>query len=97
MEVVVKNTVRRPTDVVGRYKKGRSVTVLAEADKEGALAIQRRIEQAIEKHEFKMGDAVVKVDLTYGIAIYPDEAINDEELINKASERLKTKKTRSGR
>ena len=97
LEAVVKNTVRRPTDLVSRYKKGRSVIVLGECDKQGAQALQGRIEKTIEKHEFKVGKAVAKVALTYGTATYPDEATNDVELINKASEKLKSEKARRHR
>ncbi len=89
LEAVVKHTVKRPTDLVSRYKEGRFVVVLAECDKQGALALQKRIEQTIKEHEFKVGKSVVKVALTYGVATYPDEAVTDEELLNKAEESMK--------
>ncbi|PIP68667.1 MAG: hypothetical protein CO035_01160 [Candidatus Omnitrophica bacterium CG_4_9_14_0_2_um_filter_42_8] len=80
IEGIIRNTIRGPGDKVVRCKKKECVVIIACADRPGSMAIIRRLKGNI------------KVPLIFGISVYPDEAMDKEELLKKAEEDLKTGK-----
>lgn len=89
IEDLSKKTVRRPTDIVIRVMKGEIIAVLAGADKEGALSLSRRLKSTIEKSDFSTSRGVLKLKMTTGVATYPEDALEAEELIKMAEDYLK--------
>jgi len=80
IEDIIKKTVRGPEDKVVRCKKGECIVIIACADRPGAMAIIRRLKSNI------------KTPLIFGISVYPDEAMDKEELVKKTEEDLKSGK-----
>jgi len=78
VENIMKNTVMGPEDKIVRRKKEGCIAIIAGADRPGAMAIIRRLKGNI------------KTPLLFGISVYPDEAMDREELVNKAEEDLKS-------
>ncbi len=80
IEDIIKKTVRGPEDKIVRCKKGECIAIIACADRPGAMAIIRRLKGNI------------KIPLSFGISVYPDEAIDKDELMKKAEEDLSSGK-----
>jgi CheY-like chemotaxis protein/nitrogen-specific signal transduction histidine kinase len=100
IEDIIKKTVRGPEDKIVRYKRslvrqssvadsgsnfvsqnlGDCIVIIAAADRPGAMAIIKRLRGNI------------KIHLSFGISVYPDEAMDKEELIKKAQEDLNSGK-----
>ncbi|MCX5687874.1 MAG: ATP-binding protein [Candidatus Omnitrophica bacterium] len=80
IEDIIKKTVRGPEDKTVRGKKGECIVIIACTDRPGAMAIIRRIKDNI------------KIPILFGISVYPDEAIDKDELMKKAEEDLKSGK-----
>ena len=80
MEDVINKTVRGPEDKVVRFKKEEDIAVIAGTDRPGVMAIIKRIKDN------------VRLPLIFGASIYPDEAMDKDELIKKAEGDLKSGK-----
>lgn len=82
MEGIINNTLRRKGDVALK-DSSEMVVILADCDKEGALSVEKRLREALDKYltNEKLSQ---KIKLRFGYAVYPDEAKNDTELIKKA-------------
>jgi len=82
MQGIIKDTLRRKGDVVLK-ESGEMVVILAGCDKEAASSVENRLKEALDKYltnEKLSGE----IKLRFGSAVYPDEAKNDQELIEKA-------------
>ena len=82
MEGIIKDTLRRKGDVVLK-DSGEMVVILADCNKEAASSVENRLKEALDKYltnEKLSGE----IKLRFGCAVYPDEAKNDIELIEKA-------------
>ncbi len=84
LEELVKRTVRGPEDRISRYCEGEFIAVIAGTNRDGATKIVERIKEAADKEEF-IPD-VTPLELSFGIAVYPDEANSKEEMLLKAEE-----------
>ncbi len=80
LEEIMKTTVRGPEDKITRFKGGKCVTMIAGANKYGAMKIIERLKTQI------------KISLNYGLAVFPDDVENKRDLIEKAEKDLKNKK-----
>ncbi|MCM8766330.1 MAG: ATP-binding protein [Candidatus Omnitrophica bacterium] len=86
IEEVIRRTVRGPKDRISHYQEGEFLAVIAETNREGALKIVERINEAVGKDE-----EIKKISslfLDAGIAVYPEEAEKKETLLSKAEEEL---------
>ncbi len=83
----------RETDFVGRYGGDEFLLILPETDKERALCAMRKLEERLSQAHF---DGILPSDvhlhITYGIAAYPEDADNIQDLIKLADERLYARK-----
>jgi len=101
-DVVVKDSARimkenvREIDLVARYGGEEFALVLPETGREGAKYAAERIRKRIAEHVFKAYDEKLKVSISAGVAIYPDDADNAMELVEKADSAL-YKAKRSGK
>ncbi|MFN7170898.1 MAG: ATP-binding protein, partial [Candidatus Omnitrophota bacterium] len=85
-EEIIRSTVRGPKDRISHYREGEFLAVIAETNREGAIRIVERINEAVEKDE-----AINKIcflSFDSGIAVYPEEAGTKDLLLTKAEEEL---------
>jgi len=82
MNAVIKGALRRQGDAVFTVP-GEMRIILADCDKEGALTVENRIKEALDKYltDEKLPQ---EIKLRFGSAVFADEAKNDTELIEKA-------------
>jgi GGDEF domain-containing protein len=62
---------------------GEIIVLLAGYDKEGAVRIEKRLQGILQEHLARL-DLAGAITTHFGCATYPDEAENDEDLINRA-------------
>lgn len=84
LEEVIKSRLRR-TNEVAVNKTGEIIVVLSDCNREDALIVEGRLQQIIEDALAKK-ELAKKVSLRFGLAVYPDDAGSDEELLKKARE-----------
>ncbi len=84
LEEALKSGLRRAGDVAVK-NTGEMMVALSDCNREGALIVEGRLQQIIEDTLTKKGLAK-KVSLRFGLAVYPDDAGSDEELLKKARE-----------
>lgn len=80
IEKIISSSVRGPEDKTVRFKKGEFVAVMAGTDRTGAMKIINRLRGKLE------------APVCFGLAIYPDEALDKGKLVKKAEKDLKTGK-----
>jgi diguanylate cyclase (GGDEF)-like protein len=78
----------RQIDLVGRYGGEEFSVILTETDRGGAEFAAERIRQAIEQKNIRVYDETLQATISIGIAIFPDNATDPGELIEKADQAL---------
>lgn len=88
----------RKGDTLVRYAGDEFIAILPETEKSVAVNIARNIIERIEKNPFKEAEAKgdIRVTMSIGLACFPADAFDPEELINQADQALYSAK-RSGR
>jgi diguanylate cyclase (GGDEF)-like protein len=84
---LIKENVRE-IDLVARYGGEEFSLILPETDKKGAMFVAERIRKKIEENIFKAYDEKLKVTVSTGLAVYPEDAADMEALIEKADKAL---------
>lgn len=84
---IIKEGIRQ-IDLVGRYGGEEFSIILAETDKDEARFIAERIRQAIEARVIKVYDENLKVTISIGISVFPDNADSAPLLIDTADRAL---------
>jgi len=86
--LVIKNC--RNTDIIARYGGEEFVIILPESKFDGAALLAERLKTSVEKHTFKINEEECKgkITISLGIATYPKDATNIQELINVADKNL---------
>ncbi len=87
----VSRTIReavRQIDFIGRYGGEEICVVLAETNKEQANFAAERIRQAIALEVIKVYDEALKVTVSIGVSIFPDNTANMQNLIEMADQAL---------
>ena len=90
--IIIKENIRE-IDIVGRYGGEEFCVVLPETDIEGAYVVAERIRKAAEQRLIKAYDTSIRVTLSIGMAAYPSDGKQPEELIDKADWALYRAKT----
>lgn len=80
---IIKNNIRE-IDIAGRYGGEEFCVVLPDTDRDGAMYAAERIRQACESALIKVYDIELKITVSIGLAVFPDDAKTDSELIDKA-------------
>lgn len=80
---VVKNNVRT-RDIVARYAGDEFMVLLPDTNAEDARVIAQRIVQAVRQIEHRSGFCSIMVTASAGVATYPQDADNVEDLIRAA-------------
>ena len=78
----------RQIDFIGRYGGEELSIVLAETDREQANYAAQRIRQAIAETAIKVYDEELKVTVSIGVSVFPDNALNLQDLIELADQAL---------
>ena len=78
----------REIDVIGRYGGEEFSIVLSGIGKEGAFQVAGRIRESVEGATFKAYDEVVSTTLSIGVAVFPDDGVDIESLIEAADKTL---------
>jgi diguanylate cyclase (GGDEF)-like protein len=74
----------REIDIAGRYGGEEFCVILPDTDKAGALQVAERIRAALADQKIKAYDAMLHVHLSIGVATFPEDAIQEEEIMDKA-------------
>lgn len=77
----------RGSDTLGRYGGEEFLLVLPQTDLAGALALAERLRLAIEKANFKVGLAAVRVTVSIGVATFPGRDVIGRETLFLAVDR----------
>ncbi len=80
---IIKDNVRE-IDIVGRYGGEEFCVVLPDTEQQGAQFAAERIRKALQETEIKAYDAIVRLTISIGIAIFPQSGTKISELIDKA-------------
>jgi diguanylate cyclase (GGDEF)-like protein len=78
----------RQIDLSARYGGDEFVIVLDETDKKEAGLIAERIRASIANHNFKAYDEDLKVSVSIGIAVFPENGKEADVLINHSDQAL---------
>lgn len=79
----------RSSDIAARYGGEEMVIILPETSKEGAVDAAQRIKRDIQEHPFPGSRGKeVRITVSLGVSIYPDDADSVKELIRKADQAL---------
>ena len=96
MDLVGRGKERDPEPVVGRYGGDEFEIALPGTTREGALKAGRRIIAAVQSQCLVIGGQAIRPAISVGVAVYPDDALDAEELHLRADEALYESK-RSGK
>ena len=88
---IIKESVRE-IDLVARYGGEEFSIILPETDKKGALIVADRIRKKIEENVFKAYDETLKITVSVGLAIYPQDASEVQDLVERSDKALYTAK-----
>jgi diguanylate cyclase (GGDEF)-like protein len=93
VQMLVSNT--RDTDIVARYGGEEFVVILPETDVDDALEAAEKLRSAVAKASFaREKGSSIKITISLGIATYPAQATNQEDLLRLADDALYTAKTK---
>jgi len=93
-DVVLKDTAHiakgstREIDLVARYGGEEFSLILPETDRAGAMLVANRIRKRVEENIFKAYDEKLKITVSIGLAVYPDDSGEAPDLIEKADKAL---------
>jgi len=95
---IIQSNVRRPLDVIGRYKHNTYSVMLYSSDAKSALAIAERIRNKIDEYRFEHKGFVVEIraSVSIGLATQKSPDFNNslEKLASRALDNLKIAKDR---
>jgi diguanylate cyclase (GGDEF)-like protein len=80
----------RRNDHVARYGGEEFTVILTETGREGALAVAERIRKAVEEQDFEPEglEEAIRLTVSIGMAVYPEDAEEEMELMVKADHAL---------
>ena len=85
----VQGQLREDTDIVARYGGEEYACVLVATTDSGALETAERIRRAVEESAADVGEAEpLKVTISLGLSVFPDDGGTAEELIERADQAL---------
>ncbi len=74
----------REIDIAGRFGGEEFCVILPDTDKAGALVVGERIRAAIQQQKVKAYDAALLIAVSVGVASFPDDALQVDELLDKS-------------
>lgn len=88
MDVIGRSKENSAEPVVGRYGGDEFELVLPGATREGALQAGKRLVAAIADQPFTAPEKKIPLTISVGIAVYPEDALDAQELLLRADEAL---------
>jgi diguanylate cyclase (GGDEF)-like protein len=93
---ILKKTCRE-SDIVARYGGDEFMVILPETGVRQAIRCAERIQGALAKERFRCEDSSpLPIGFSYGVAVYPDDATDVQELVTVADTHLYQSKTQGG-
>jgi diguanylate cyclase (GGDEF)-like protein len=83
----IKESIRQ-IDLVGRYGGEEFAVILVETAAEQSVFVAERIRKAVEDKHIKVYDEDVKVTISIGVAAFPEDARNPQDIIERADKAL---------
>jgi diguanylate cyclase (GGDEF)-like protein len=88
----------REIDLIGRFGGEEFMVILPMTTKDGAVFAAERIRQSIASTQIKAFDELLSIAVSIGVANFPDDTSDSQELIDKADWALyRSKKTGKNR
>ena len=93
-DVVLKEVARqtkacvREIDLVGRFGGEEFSALLPDTDKVGARGVAERIRASVDNHKFYAYDEKIKVEVSIGVAGFPQDSTRPQALIDKSDQAL---------
>lgn len=84
---IIKDSLRQ-IDLVCRYGGEEFSILLTETDKTGAMFAAERIRQSVESRHIRAYDEDLRVTISVGISVFPQQGRDSQELIDKADQAL---------
>lgn len=84
---LIKENVRE-IDIISRYGGEEFAVILPETDSAGAALASERLRKKIEENVFKAYDERLKITVSIGFAVYPEDANNAKALIERSDSAL---------
>ncbi len=78
----------REVDLCGRYGGEEFLAYLPEVKEEQALAVAERLRQAVADHEFIYDDQVIRITISIGISLCPEDGETIKGLVGRADEAM---------
>lgn len=89
VERVVSTALRQQAvDIVIRWQRGELVLILANLDKSGCRTVADLAQQEIEDRAYRLGKTDERIHVLTSAATYPDDALDEEDLLHIAESRL---------
>ena len=85
---ILTRTLREGMDLVARYGGEEFVCMLPDTDASGAHETAERIRRTLEEHEFKPASSGFHLTVSIGGAVFPEDARQCKELLEKADKAL---------
>lgn len=82
---VVRSTVR-PEDTVCRFGADTFAVTMPDTNRANGAIAGERLRQAIEQNEFVVGNEIIALTISAGVAAFPEDVETKKELIDKAEE-----------
>ena len=74
----------REIDIAGRYGGEEFCVILPDTDKQGAMVVAERIRFSIAQERIKAYDTTLSVTVSTGVATFPEDAVQIDELLDKS-------------
>lgn len=84
---IIKEGVRE-IDLVARYGGEEFSLILPETDKNGAMLAAERVRKKIDENVFKAYDEILKVTVSIGVSVYPEDGSDAGEIVERADKAL---------
>lgn len=78
----------REIDLIARYGGEEFSVILPETNRQGAWLVAERIRKRIAENVFKAYDETLKITVSIGISVYPEDASDDRDLIERSDAAL---------
>jgi len=88
---------KRDSDLSARYGGEEFALLLYHTISADAITIAERLRKAVEKHEFKAYDLILKVTISFGIATYPHPDIMDAKSLIECADKALYRAKEGGR